>query len=351
MSSDPAATGDDEAATPPGLYDPAPGGGEAPWFLPDPEGAGDDPPWPPASARAPSEGDWAAAEAGAAAALARAAAALGALDERVRVGGPGPRRRLMLQEAAALAWHLGERVSADRLALYLAERLPADAARGAGLARAAWALRRLDRGGAPDLDGLAGFLGRAGRGDDPTLEAWRRGVAAAAGLHPLSQAACAWAGWRSAGLADAAGIEGAVLAARLGAAALRPGGLGVVPMGMGGPRALRAPAAPGGLAAWCAGIEAAALAGLLECDRLALWAETAQARISELSGRTPAALVRALGEWPLASAPVLEIATGASRAAVQRNIRRLEAAGLVREVTGQARFRFWQIALPETPAR
>lgn len=37
-----------------------------------------------------------------------------------------------------------------------------------------------------------------------------------------------------------------------------------------------------------------------------------------------------------------EALTGKSRAAVQRNLTLFQARGLVREVTGQGRFRFWK---------
>jgi Fe2+ or Zn2+ uptake regulation protein len=43
------------------------------------------------------------------------------------------------------------------------------------------------------------------------------------------------------------------------------------------------------------------------------------------------------------SAPMAEALTGASRAAVQRNLAWMEARGLIREVTGQGRFRMWRI--------
>lgn len=40
-----------------------------------------------------------------------------------------------------------------------------------------------------------------------------------------------------------------------------------------------------------------------------------------------------------------EILTGASRAAVQRNLGWLEARGLIREVTGQGRYRMWRATI------
>lgn len=58
-----------------------------------------------------------------------------------------------------------------------------------------------------------------------------------------------------------------------------------------------------------------------------------------LSGRTPPALRELLTEYPLISAPMAEALTSASRAAVQRNLTWMEEQGLIREVTGQGRFR------------
>ena len=68
-------------------------------------------------------------------------------------------------------------------------------------------------------------------------------------------------------------------------------------------------------------------------------------RDGPLSGRTPPALRAALTEWPFVSAPMAEALTGASRAAVQRNLAWMEERGLVREVTGQGRFRMWRSAI------
>jgi hypothetical protein len=66
--------------------------------------------------------------------------------------------------------------------------------------------------------------------------------------------------------------------------------------------------------------------------------------MTRLSVRTPPALRAALTEWPLVPAPMAEALTGASRAAVQRSLAWREARGLVREVTGQGRFRMWKAA-------
>lgn len=55
-----------------------------------------------------------------------------------------------------------------------------------------------------------------------------------------------------------------------------------------------------------------------------------------------------LTEWPLISAPMAEALIGASRAAVQRYLAWMEDKRLIREMTGQGRFRMWR-AMVRTP--
>jgi len=359
-------------AGPAGPYDAAPPDDADLWFMPQLSDDGDAPPgalpWD-LAARPPEQtftaGDWAQAEADHAGLLARAALSVGALDDRLRSGPPGLRRRLVASEVADLAWHLGDRVTVDRLALFLALRLAAVSEDTQALARAAWAHRRLDHAGLPDLAdpvALAAFLGRettAGEGNadmiarptgtefDALARAWALAVGGMSMRHPFVTSAAAWQNWQDSGLSgDVAAIEGAVLASKLAARALRPGGLGFVPLALAGGDALRATGAPPRrLGGWLRGIEQAALRGLMDCDRLTAWQGRAAQATAHLSGRTPERLITALVDWPLVSAPLLEQQTTASRAAVQRNMLRFQELGLVREVTGQSRFRFWRAAV------
>jgi Fic family protein len=95
------------------------------------------------------------------------------------------------------------------------------------------------------------------------------------------------------------------------------------------------------LAGWTLGSHRAVLAALMALDRLVQWQARAEAEMAGLSGRTPFRLIAALAAHPMLAAPQAEAATGASRAAVQRNLDLLQARGLIREVTGQGRFRVW----------
>jgi len=98
-------------------------------------------------------------------------------------------------------------------------------------------------------------------------------------------------------------------------------------------------------AGWLEGMDGAVLTAMRHLDDIEAWAARAETATAALSGRTPQALCCALAEWPLISAPMAQRLTGASRAAVQRNLAWLEAQGLVREVTGQGRFRMWRAAV------
>lgn len=323
------------------------------WFLPGPPGL--DPEAPPGLHRAePGEADvlaeWRRAEAGQAARLAHVAGRLGALDDRLMRGPEGWRHRLALIEAAELSWFAGDRISADRLALWVALRLSGVQEDAAALARVGWAVRRLGGGPGPAA-GLPAFLGRhdtAPDAADPFAEragSWEALMARGSALHPITRACMGYHLWALAGLDGQGGaMEAAVTAARSAVGAGQ--GALFVPLAMGGAAALRAHGAPASrLTRWLDGMEGALLAAMRHLDLLEAWDARARAVMSPLSGRTPALLRAVLADWPLVSAPMAEGLTGASRAAVQRNLAWMEGRGLIREVTGQGRFRMWRAAL------
>jgi hypothetical protein len=114
---------------------------------------------------------------------------------------------------------------------------------------------------------------------------------------------------------------------------------------MAGAGGLRAAGLPvNRLARWLDGMETACLSAMRHLDDIEAWAERAEAEMVALSGRTPPALRAALTDWPIVTAPMAEVLTGSSRAAVQRNLAWMEARGLIREVTGQGRYRMWRVA-------
>ncbi len=316
------------------------------WFLPAPleDAAPTDLPAP--LAPLPVKGwsvDWARAEAGLGRPLAEAWAALARLDEKVAAT-KGAAEWIALGEASALSWYDGRRIAPERLALYAELRVSTAEDDARDLALADWARRRLVGAVAPeDIEAFFGFEDQnLPRGEDGLdwLTAIRGGV-----LHPLTAAAMAFHDWKRIGLSGPESVlEAATLAMRVAATGLRT--LPFAPMASVGMRAIRS----GGpveerLLPWFEAIRNGAQEAYLTLDRLQEWGARAHAAIAPMSGRTPERLVSVLLEVPFLSAEMAEVRTGASRAAVQRNLDRLAALGLVKEVTGQRRYRYWTAAI------
>ncbi|PZQ96084.1 MAG: hypothetical protein DI533_16670 [Cereibacter sphaeroides] len=320
-----------------------------PWFLPDDAAMSES--WSMPGPRADGRlllnpGDWRAAQGELAAELAQVCLRFGMLDARIGAmtleAGQGARQRLALREVADLGWWTGDRIPQDRLALWLGLRAGMADEDAPALARAGWAARRLAGGPPPAAGGWragsAAFLGRARDGSGEDLA---EVMDAAVGLHPVTEAALLFHAWRIAGQGPATGLEAAVMAARHAGLIGREQAL-FLPLSMAGVSGLTTTGSTERrLAAWLAGAEQATLSALAQLDRIAAWERQAQVVLADLSGRTPGALVRIFAAWPAVSAQLAEAGTGASRAAIQRNLDIFAARGLIREITGQGRYRFW----------
>jgi hypothetical protein len=254
-------------------------------------------------------------------------------------------------EAADLSWFVGDRISPDRLALWISLRQAGVQDETAALARVGCAARRLTGGPGPEVD-LSAFLNRRAPEnmvDEAEPFADRAGnrldmMAQAAVLHPITCACMGFHLWSLAGLGQQGDrIEAAVTAARI--AASEGNGAVFAPLAMGGAGGLRAGGPPAErLGRWLDGLETARLTAMRQLDDIEAWSARAEAEMTPLSGRTPPDLRAVLAEWPLVSAPMAKALIVASRAAVQRNLAWMQARGLIREVTGQGRFRMWKAA-------
>ncbi len=346
----------DETVGPPSIYDTDPPEDDDLWFLPpDEEEAVSDflPPGPKADQRLLFDPrDWRAAQSELSFELADLAATFGALDERLRAGPEGWTHRLALMDVSDLGWWTGDRISVDRLALWTGLRIGATSDDVQALFRAGWAVRRLTSGPGPSEggweSGLTAFLDRMAQGIEEIPEAvadLAEVMRNAEGLHPVTQAAIGFHAWRALSQGIGQDTEAAIIAARH-AANMGRGGAVFMPLALSGPGALRGVGEPNEkLSAWIHGAGQAVLAALLHLDRVSAWDQRAREATSGLSGRTPPRLIDVLTAWPMVSAPLAEELTQASRAAVQRNIDRFTRRRLIREVTGQGRYRVWTAAL------
>lgn len=322
------------------------------WFLPGPDEDEDD--VPPGFAPLPRANrqslfevsEWRAAQNALSAELARLTQIFGELDLRLREAGQGQRQRIALREVTDLSWWTGDRLSAEKLGLWVALRVGSTEDTEQALARSGWAVRRLTSGPFP-AEGVAAFLERGEESDPLDMSATTDladVMASVASLHPVVQALVAFSAWRILGVEQSRDTEAAVLAARHAATMSRLPGQGALflPLATTGPNAFRGQGTvEDKLAVWIRGAEQACLAALLQLERLTVWRKRASEAVADLSGRTPELLLDVLEAWPLVSAPLAEKETGASRAAVQRNFDRLTERGLVREITGQGRYRVW----------
>lgn len=350
------------------------------WFLPGPfeEEADYLPPGPPPEAKESEIVDaWRVAEAGQAAQLARVAARLGILDERLRRGPAGWRQRLALIEASGLSWLTLDRIGLDRLSLYMALRVSTVTDDAQALYRIGWTVRRLVGGPAPsvrqsgvvDLETFLDRRSQPGQGecfeDDgapscmieiaerETFEnraaGWLAMMDQADDLHPVTLACMGFHLWHVAELSQIDDpLEAAVTAARIAVADLAsarsaPGAI-FAPIAMGGGGGLRAIGEPSArLARWLNALESGVFAALRRLEEVEAWAANAEREMAPLSGKTPPMLRDLFTSWPLVSVQMAEKLMGAHRATVQRNIDWMEEKGLVREVTGQGRYRMWRI--------
>jgi DNA-binding IclR family transcriptional regulator len=62
-----------------------------------------------------------------------------------------------------------------------------------------------------------------------------------------------------------------------------------------------------------------------------------------LSGKTPALLIEALQAVPALSASMVARACSCDKATARRNLNRFAKLGLIREITGQGRYKVWVV--------
>ncbi len=354
----------DEEASPWSIHAPDPPPEEDLWFLPAPpeDVAPTDMPWQIADREVSVDpGQWQAGEAAQYRGLVSAVQAVARFGERLAQAPDGLGARFALGSVSAVLRTEGGWISPEQIALYRALRVATDDA-ARDLARASWAVHRLTgrAAGPPDpQEGLHAFLGRnivpdpqdlpgVERPTGPELAAlsdrWTAGVAALQGCHPLTRAGFAFALWRGLGVTPFDELlEPSVMAMLVGSHGLAP----FLPLSAGWRFDRPAASARGGagarLAVFYGAVQSGALKALTELQRLSDWQMRARQRTADLSGRTPPLMIDVFLRLPVLSAELMAQTIGCSRPSARRNLAQFEARGLIREVTGQSRYRFWTV--------
>ncbi|MEO1598901.1 MAG: helix-turn-helix domain-containing protein [Pseudomonadota bacterium] len=311
---------------------------------------------------------WQRAEQALARQLAAAADAVARLDERLLTQPSqrreGSLRHLALLEITDLVWAEGHRFRPERLALVDLERLGRVGDDAAVMGRATSALRRAIS--APrklsDPETVATALGyrtvaEPGNDDmsDPIrellpemgrdhAEAW---LSAVKGLdaHPIVRAGFGFRLWPRMAMQEL--LEPATLAGHLALAPARIEanvGLTFLPLALGRPpAALRYGGMPESfLAAWFDAVAGASIAGRARLSALADWRERVANAIQGMRGRGAPSLADLFLARPVLSASAVAAELGLTGTRSRDLLNAFERRGLVREMTGQGRFRFWQ---------
>lgn len=287
--------------------------------------------------------------------------------ERLRHFPAQVRERFALSTVSAVLRSEGVWLGPERIALYQELRLSTDDT-ARDLSRASWAMRRLMarpvQGGGP-TDGVHHFLGRAhqveaqplpgeGRATGAELDVigqeWAASVSAIGQAHPLTRAAYAFAQWRAHDVTP----WDELLEPTVASVILARDGLGEAATFLPLSESHRfdrhsltekAGGAEARLGVFYTAIRQGALNANMELERLADWRARAGEATAHLSGRTPAALIETLMKFPIVSGELVAQDTGCSRPSARRNLNLFADIGLIREVTGQDRYRFWAALL------
>lgn len=355
---------------PPSIYDRDEAEGDpVHWFEPPPIEPLIDLDARPAPALAVSESDdWDRAQRTLSSSLAAAVDAVARLDERLlsqpRERREGSLRHLALLEITDLVWAEGHRVRPERLALVDLERLGRMGEDAVVLGRATSALRRALAGPRilNDAEAVATALGHravpepgANGAYDPIRDllpemarersdAWLSAVDSL-DAHPIVRAGFGFRLWLRGAMHEL--LEPATLAGHVALAPARAGiemGLTFLPLAL-----CRPPAALryGGtaetcLAAWLDAVAGAAAAGRAQLSVLAEWRDRTAKVIQGMQGRGAPSLADLFLARPVLSASVVAAELGFTGTRSRDLLTAFERRGLVREMTGQGRFRYWQ---------
>ncbi|MEM9761071.1 MAG: helix-turn-helix domain-containing protein [Pseudomonadota bacterium] len=359
---------DDELLMPPSIYDRDEADSDfVHWFEPPPIEPLIDLDARPALAVSESD-DWHRAERTLSSSFAAAVDAVARLDERL-LSQPRERREgslshLALLEITDLVWAEGHRIRPERLALVDLERLGRTSEDAAVLGSATSALRRALA--APrtlsDAEAVATALGHRAIPEpgaigayDPIwgllpemardrAEAWLSAVDSL-DAHPIVRAGFGFRLWLRGAMPKL--LEPATLAGHLALAPARVEasvGLTFLPVALGRPPTtlLYGGSAETCLGAWLDAVAGAAAAGRTRLGALADWRERAAKAIQGMQGRGAPSLADLFLARPVLSAPVVAAELGLTGTRSRDLLSAFERRGLVREMTGQGRFRYWQ---------
>lgn len=352
----------EEGVSRPSVYESEPTAEEDLWFLPGPPedfAPGDSPLIFVQKQASVALKDWQNAEQSEYRGLVAAAEALARFGARLEALPSDVVERIALQSVAAILRSEGVWLKPEHIALFRALRISSQE-ETRHLERASWAVRRLIamRNAQPLEEGLRAFLGRQavselgelpnddralGEELDAVSKDWADQIEGLGSLHALTRAAAGLFLWRRLQIsAPDEALEPMVAAALMGAGGQAP--FLPVPEGV-SPLHMRASNPQEALRAFYQTVEQGAIAARLEIERLLEWRQRAADVTADLSGRTPRSLIDTALRFPVFSAELVARLANCAPMSARRNLQLFEERGLLKEVTGQKRYRFWSAKL------
>jgi hypothetical protein len=303
---------------------------------------------------------------------------LGMLSQKLKTLGQGALDRLVRMEAVELSWAAGERLPFDKLHFYLSLRkLSTSPEQLAILQNVTWAYRAYHKGCDPMEDDIRILLERqevthpadrhlsqsslspnsaSPSGLTSTILSsqmftdrfgeWFEAMSQTRHLHPVTRSALAFFMWQAIEVTGRSSLyEGAVVAQKLGRYSER-NFLGFLPLASAGhPVFQRVGTIEERLARWIKGATNASLRCLLEIERVEDWYERASPVVESKRGTNLALTRQLFVDYPMISSELMTERLGVSHATAMRLIESFTTAGLVKEVTGNSRFRLWRCKL------
>lgn len=303
--------------------------------------------------------DWIDAERSLAGELAEANYLYGCLDERIRLQ-PLLKDRIARLEAVELAWLSGHRVGHDILNkhLVLADSIHERDQRAISETR--WAYQRYMSSLMPIEDSIRDVLGRnktyeltdshlikktTGTQFEDLYEEFEEYIKGAIGLQRLSLGALSFFAWQSIEVSGESDFfEAAVISQKISAQNTRKGGLGFVPLALGGKGAfLRSGTIEQRLKTWYRLIENACQRAILDLNSVEIFKKRAL-EVSFKQTKTYEKIIESFVNYPVLNVNTLMKTADIGKDAALKYIDLMEDDGLIAEITGTKKFRFWRIS-------
>ena len=278
----------------------------------------------------------------------------GTLNERINTH-PHLKDFIIRKEVNDLLWLTGTRIGEDRLNRVIALNIGMISDDSLEVAKAVWCAKAFSTNLVPLQDDIRDVLGRyrveqkslalmhrpIGQEFDDLYEEWAEKIAEkGALLHPFTKAALGFFVWQAIEASGSDELDAAIVCQKL-AAAEYTSTLGFLPIALGGQGAFkRAGTVEEKLGRWFTVAANACQRGLLETNRVLTFEQKAR---EVFNSRLFESVLDVIIRSPIVSVEMITNRHKIDKSTAHRYLVKLENEGLLSEITGSQRFKFWKI--------